>query len=120
MVKKWAGKHGVEQAAFAFERGDEDWKDFERVCQDEERIHAASYSKKDFVQFQAADLIAWKSRYPIRRVLSPDLEETMEERQRLLGMISELKRAAYKSVVFDANSFTNICVKGNIPFRRQA
>jgi hypothetical protein len=118
-VKKWAGKHGIKQAAFAFERGDEDWKNLERVCRDQEKIHATCHSKKDFVQFQAADLIAWKSRYPVRRVLSDDLQETVEERERLLGMIGDLKKTPYASGVFDADSFTNICVNGNIPLREQ-
>jgi vacuolar-type H+-ATPase subunit I/STV1 len=116
-VKKWARKHHVKQVGFAFERGDEDWKDFKRVCQEQEKIEATSYSKKDFVQFQAADLLAWKSRYPVRRVLSDDLEETVEELQRLLSMVGDLKRTPYISGVFNSESFTNICIKGSIPLR---
>jgi len=116
-VKKWARRHGVKQAAFVFESGDEDWEDFERVCAEQEKIVPTRSSKKDFVPFQAADLIAWKSRYPIRRVLSADLEETVEERERLLGMVGELKNRPYAGGVLDADSLTNICVKGSIPLR---
>lgn len=116
-VKKWARKRGTKQVAFVFESGDEDWSDFERVCQEQEKIHPTSYSKKDFVPFQAADLLAWKSRYPVRRVLGDDLEETVEELQRLLGMVGDLKKSPYVGGVFNADSFANICIKGNIPLR---
>ena len=88
-VKKWARKHGIKQVVFVFESGDQDWGDLQRICREEEKIDPGFYSKKDFVPFQAADLIAWKSRHPIRQSLhiNDDVDFTIEEGQRLLEAI---------------------------------
>jgi len=119
-VKKWADKHGVRKVAFVFESGDQDWADFQRICREQDKIEPVFCSKKEFVPFQAADLIAWKSRHPIRRSLRDDPDFTIDEGQRLLESVHALEKRPYIGGVFDFNSFIRICKEGNIPLRRAA
>jgi hypothetical protein len=117
-VKEWARKHNVKQVAFVFETGDEDRGDFERICREEDKIEPAFHGKKDFVPLQAADLIAWKSRHPIREALRDDNDFSVEEAERILASIGKLTAKPYKGGAFDMRSFQKICEQGKIPLRK--
>lgn len=116
-VKTWARKHGIQQVAFMFEAGDEGKGDFQKVCREQEKIEPQFYGKKDFIPFQAADLVAWRSRQPIRQSLGDSEDFTVEEAHKILDSVRALKKIAYTGGVFDYRSFTKICTEGKLPRR---
>jgi Protein of unknown function (DUF3800) len=118
-VRKWAtARRRVRELMFAFEDGDKDQGNIKTICSKRfrPRITAVFLPKDKCLPFQAADLAAWKTRYPIREAVG-DKDYTVADLERLLSSTREYLRPPHSGGVFDFNSLLKICRDYKIPPR---
>jgi hypothetical protein len=122
-VRKWARNRRIkdEQIIFMFEDGDLRKGDFQRICEKNFGrfgIKPVFKKKRDFIHFQAADLAAWKTRYPLRES-EGDKPYTQEEVDRLLRLTHEYLsgRNRHAGGGFNYDSFMKIINGAKIPRR---
>lgn len=69
-VLKWAKKNEIPEVKFFFESGAKHRDQFERIMKIDDGIVPLFLPKAAIVQFQAADLLAWKSRKVLAEVVN--------------------------------------------------
>jgi Protein of unknown function (DUF3800) len=117
-VRTWAKRNRFDPAdvSFVFEDGDKHKGDFREICKARFGVVPEFHSKKDFLQFQAADLAAWKTRHPIREALG-NKPYTQAEVDTLLFHTKKYLREPHAGGGFDYVALMKICTGASIPGR---
>lgn len=118
-MRKWAKKQGGAEVEFFFEEGAKHHHQFAEIMKLNNDIEVIFRSKKAMVQFQPADLLAWKNRKVMAEVIGyegppdPDLYNSINR------SLAGIKSIPHSYGVHTRESMEQIIRAGKIP-RRQA
>jgi len=113
LVLQWQKKHGISNVRFAFEAGDEHPGDLTRLCKSD-GVEPFFLTKKE-IPFQAADLVAWRTRDCFEKALRPSL--TIELAGRLHRSFSEVWKSPHQAFYGDKRRLERFCREEGIPGR---
>lgn len=114
MVMRWANKKGSPVEIF-FEDGAVHRGQLKNILETEDGITAEFLTKDKMVQFQAADLLAWKN----RKVLAPVFTGVKGHAayESIMRSFAAIESIPHHWAVHDHTSLERICIKANIPRR---
>jgi len=114
LVRQWQKKHGITNVEFAFEIGDEHIGDLKRLCKSDGV--EPSFLTKKVVPFQAADLVAWRTRDCFEKALRPGL--TPELARQLHRSFSQVWKSPHQAFYGDRERLERFCIDQGIPRRK--
>jgi hypothetical protein len=116
-LEKWAVRRGIKKGSMliAAEQGDEDEGELVRVARSD-GFEVALMRKADAAAFQAADLVAWKSRTAIHEGTSMP-PESEEDAERIVGSLAPISAIVQDNRGFDADALRRLCACNGIPRR---
>jgi hypothetical protein len=116
LVRKWQRKNDVKNVLFMFEKGDQHQGDLDRLCAADD-INPSYPTKVDATPCQAADLLAWRTRYGFDEALKPSSLD-VEKAQRLNASFSEVwGRIPHQAFYGNRQSLEKLCIERGIPKR---
>jgi hypothetical protein len=116
MVRKWQMKNRIKNVDFLFERGDEHQSDLTRICH-ADGIIPLYPSKEEAIPCQAADLLAWRTRYGFEQALNPE-KLTDEKVQRLKESLGHVwSKIPHEAFYGDRERLAKFCIDWGIPRR---
>jgi hypothetical protein len=118
-VLKWAQNKGVKSAGvhFFFEDGAKHRGQLEKLLMANDGIGPLFRSKAETVQFQAADLLAWKSRKILEQVIGYDGPNDAEAYNSIQRSLEEIKGIPHDYGVHIYESLERLVQRAKIPLR---
>lgn len=113
LVRKWQTKNHVKTVEYFFEQGDEYPGDLIRLCK-ADGIRP-TFLPKDQPMFQAADLVAYRTRDAFERARNPNL--TTELSWMLADSFSEVWQGPHQAFYGDRARIEQFCLDERIPLR---
>jgi hypothetical protein len=125
-VKKWRSDIAATQPIeFFFEDGDDGWDGLVKLCAPEDVV-PIRLPKAKAIQFEAADLLAWKNRIACLNALKhqpvagQSLKETASGLNRVLGELKSLAKVLVcpgESLVYGEEKLRKTCADSKVPLR---
>ena len=113
LVQLWQKRHSIKEVQFVFEKGDEHKGELERLCKADGI--APHFRGKEAIQFQAADLVAWRTRDAFENAFKLGLNN---ERVNLLHKsFSEARSGPHQAFFGNRVSLVQFCIERSIPRR---
>jgi hypothetical protein len=116
MVQKWQRKNSVRHVEYFFEQGDDNPGDLLSLCKADGV--EPKFLTKQAIPFQAADLIAFRTRDGFEKALNPDL--TFELADKLHTSFSQAWKSRHAAFYGDFERIEKMCVERGIPKRLTA
>jgi hypothetical protein len=116
---KWAKNKGIRQqeVKFFFEDGATHRGQLEKILQANDGIGPLFVSKSLMVQFQAADLLAWKSRKVLAQVVQYDGPGDAEAYDSIQRSLAEIKTIPHSYGMHVYESMEKLAMRANVPKR---
>lgn len=115
-VMKWAQKQRG-QIEFFFEDGAKHRGELSRLLKANADVEPVFLSKKKMIQFQAADMLAWKSRRVLAEVVEYDGPPDMDSYRRIQKSLAEIKTIPHNYGVHTYESLVLLAQRANVPRR---
>ncbi len=116
LVRAWQAKNSIKNVEFVFEQGDEPRGKLIELCR-ADGIEPRFLSKKE-VAFQAADLVAWRTRNSFEKVLSPGL--TRDTALGAYRSFKEVWKSPHAAFYGNLSRIEKFCQDREIPLRTSA
>jgi hypothetical protein len=116
-VAKWAKKTGNSPVEFFFESGARDWGQLKTLLKVNDDIEAMDRSKDEMIQFQAADLLAWKNRKVMTEVVKYSGPPDRDVYDSINRSLAEIRSIPHKYGVHNYESMEALVEKARIPRR---
>jgi hypothetical protein len=116
---KWARNKGVAQpeVEFFFERGAKHRGQLEKFLLANDGIGPLFPSKTEMVQFQAADLLAWKSRKVLADVFGIRGNDDLDAYLSVKRSLEEINSIPHAYGIHDYASMEKLCLRAQVPRR---
>ena len=108
MVRSWQTKNSVKDVIFMFEKGDEHQGDLDRLCKPD-GVNPRYPTKLEAVPCQAADLLAWRTRYGFEAITEPNSLEP-ERANQLKNSFSEAWSFPHAAFYGDRERLDQLCI----------
>ncbi len=116
-VAKWARKKGNPPVEFFFESGAKHWRQLKELLKVDNQIRAMDRSKEEMIQFQAADLLAWKNRKVMAEVVEYSGPPDRDIYDSINRSLAEIRSIPHKYGVHDYESMEALVKRAGIPRR---
>ncbi len=116
---KWARNKGIPQAQVElfFEDGAKHHGQLERILRANDGIGPIFKTKEEMVQFQAADLLAWKSHKVLQKVIEHDGSEDIDAFNSIRRSLEEVNSIPHSYGVHTYESLKPLIQRAKVPLR---